>query len=479
MFETLTESLSNIFRNLRGKGTITEKSIKETMREVRMALLEADVSHKVLKTFLKDVTDNAIGQEVFKDVRPDQQIVKIVHEELVALMGESDTKININPNRPTVIMMAGLQGSGKTTTCGKLARFLNKRRGMSPLLVAADVQRPAAIEQLKIIGKELGYPVYAEESKKPPKICRRAIKHAEENDNNLVILDTAGRLHIDGPLMQELRDIVRLTTPDEIFLVCDAMLGQDAVNSAKEFNDQLEISGVVFTKLDGDARGGAVMSIRAITGKPVKFIGVGEKLDKLEEFRPAGMADRILGMGDIVQLVDTAKEFIDDKTALEMQTKLIEESFTFEDFLKQLGMVEKMGGLKSILKLMPGMGDMVKDMDFDGSEIRRIRGMIHSMTLEERQNPDMIDGSRRKRIANGSASSPQDINDLLKQYREMKGMVRQMKEGGMFGKLKGMMGAENVPGLGPSESDREKKRKLRERRKKEKKAKKKQKKRKR
>jgi signal recognition particle subunit SRP54 len=390
-------------------------------------------------------------------------------------MGETDTKINLNQKRPTVIMMAGLQGSGKTTTCGKLARFLNKKRGMSPLLVAADVQRPAAIEQLKIIGNELGYPVYSEEGGRPPKICKRAIAYAEKHGNNVVILDTAGRLHIDAPLMAELREVVALTKPEEIFLVCDAMLGQDAVNSAKEFNNQLEISGIVFTKLDGDARGGAVMSIRAITGKPVKFVGVGEKLDKIEEFRPAGMAERILGMGVIMKLVEDARDVIKEEDALAMQEKLISESFTFEDFLKQLGMVEKLGGLKSILKYVPGMSGMMKDTDFDESDIKRIRGMIHSMTPEERQNPEVIDGSRRRRIANGSAATVQDINDLLKQYREMKNMVRQMKEGGMFGKLKGMVGGGPIPGLGPSDEKREQKRKLREKRKKEKKLRKKQK----
>jgi signal recognition particle subunit SRP54 len=352
MFESLSENLGNVFRRLRGHGRLNEKNIRDGMREVRTALLEADVSYKVVKDFVGEVTERAVGQDVVKHVRPDQQVVKVVYDELVKLMGETNVAIKPNPTGPTVIMMAGLQGSGKTTTCGKLALYL-KKKGYRPLLVAADMQRPAAVDQLKIIGDETGFPVYFEEKGRPPKICRRAIKHAEKNDLNVVILDTAGRLHIDEPLMEELEDIVRKVSPQEILLITDAMSGQDAVTSSKEFNDRLEISGVILTKLDGDARGGAALSIRAVTGKPIKFVGVGEKYDKLEEFHPERMADRILGMGDVRTLVEKAQDTITQEEAEKMQEKLLKQTFDFTDFLKSMQQIRKMGSMKDVLGMIP------------------------------------------------------------------------------------------------------------------------------
>lgn len=438
MFESLAENLGNIFRKLAGQGKLTEDNVRDGMREVRTALLEADVSYKVAKDFVAQATERAVGQEVIKNVRPDQQIVKIVYDELVKLMGAADVSIKKNPTGPTVIMMAGLQGSGKTTTCGKLAIYLRKK-GEKPLLVAADMQRPAAVEQLKIIGKELDVPVYFEESGRPPRICQRSIAHAVEKGYTTVIFDTAGRLHVDEPLMAELKEVVEKTKPQEIFLVTDAMSGQDAVNSSKEFNDRLEISGVILTKLDGDARGGAALSIRAVTGKPIKFVGVGEKADKLEEFHPERMADRILGMGDVRSLVEKAQENISQEEAQKMQDKLLREQFDFSDFLKSMQQIRKMGSLKDVMGMIPGMGQAMKAAPegFDEGALTKIEALIFSMTPEERSNPEIINQPRMKRIARGSGSTLQDVTDLMKQFREMQKVMKHFKKSGFFGKMFG------------------------------------------
>jgi len=445
LFENITESLGNALRRLTGRGRLTESNIEEGLRDVRKALLEADVHFKVVKDFVERVKAQAVGQELIRSINPGQQIVKIVHDELVALMGKADSSIKRSPKagsgEPTVIMMVGLQGSGKTTSCGKLAKFLIDR-GQRPMLVAADVQRPAAIDQLKVLGEQLKVPVYFEApgwfKGKPVSICRNAVKQAEKDGRDFVILDTAGRLHIDQELMAELREIRGKVEPHNILLVCDAMTGQDAVNSAKEFNDQLPLDGVILTKLDGDARGGAALSIRAITGKPIKFTGVGEKLDKLEEFHPDRMASRILGMGDVVTLVEKAKAAIDEDKARDMAGKLLGgDTFSLQDFLEHLQSVKKMGPLKDILSMIPGLGSAMKGMDFDDKEITRIEAMIQSMTKEERRNPDIINPSRRQRIARGSGHTPNDVGGLLKQFRQtqqlFKGLGKQSGLRSLFG----------------------------------------------
>jgi signal recognition particle subunit SRP54 len=425
LFESITEGLSGALRKLAGSGRLTEANIEEGLRDVRKALLEADVSFKVVKDFVDRVRAKAIGQEVIKSVQPGQQIVKIVHDELVDLMGAGDSTIKraAKSGEPTVIMMCGLQGSGKTTTCGKLARYL-QGKGARPMLVAADVQRPAAIDQLKVLGEQLKVPVYAEAPGwmrgKPVGICQRAVKEAEKNQNDFVILDTAGRLHIDAELMSELAEIKKKVEPHNIFLVTDAMTGQDAVNSAKEFNEKLPLDGLILTKLDGDARGGAALSIRAVTGKPVKFVGMGEKLEKLEEFHPDRMATRILGMGDVVTLVEKAQKVISQEEAEDQAAKMLAGAgFTLEDFLRQLQQIKKMGPIREMLALIPGLGSAMKDLPIEDKDLRGIEAIIQSMTKAERLDPDLINPSRRVRIAKGSGKSVQDVSALVKQFKQM------------------------------------------------------------
>jgi signal recognition particle subunit SRP54 len=448
MFESLTENLNTVFRKLRGTAVISEGNTRDAMREIRTALLEADVSYKVVKDFSNTCIERALGQEVLRSVAPGQQIVKIVHDELVQLMGPVDHAIRFAEHPPTVIMLAGLQGSGKTTTAGKLGRYL-QQRGHSPMLVAADVQRPAAVQQLRVLGEELHMPVYSEGSGRPPRICERSLDAARQANCDVVVLDTAGRLHIDEELMAELLEIKTRAKPQQIFLVCDAMTGQDAVNSANEFNAQLDIDGVILTKLDGDARGGAALSIKAVTGKPVKFIGVGEKLDTLEEFHPDRMASRILGMGDIVTLVEKVQAEVDVKRGRELQEKIRKRTLSLEDFLQQLQQFKKMGNIQDMLGLLPGMGGM--DFSSAQGEVTRVEAIIRSMTPEERNNPDIVDSSRRRRIAAGSGSNSQEINHLLKQFRQMMKLMRRFGEGGKGPKGFGLppMAGSRTPRLGP------------------------------
>jgi signal recognition particle subunit SRP54 len=439
MFESITKSLGSVLDKLKARGRLTEANIKEAMREVRVALLEADVHIKVAKDFIKSVTARAVGTEVLESVKPGQQIVKIVQDELVELMGgEEKVRFRWAPSGPTVILLAGLQGSGKTTFAGKLARHLAKKMGRNPLLVAADVQRPAAIEQLKVLGEQLGIPVYAEEGGRPPRICKRAVKEARKTGRDTVILDTAGRLHVDNELMDEMSDIARRVDPHEVLLVCDSMTGQDAVKSAKAFNERLELTGVILTKLDGDARGGAALSVKAVTGKPIRFVGVGEKLDALEEFHPDRMAGRILGMGDIVSLVEQAQETIEQDKAEEMAEKMFTATFTLDDMLEQFAMLEKMGSVKDLLAKVPGLGAQLGDADVDEGELKRFKAIIQSMTPKERFHPDMIDGHRRRRIARGSGTSVGEVNDLLKQFKQMRKMFKDAgKQGGFMQKIAG------------------------------------------
>ena len=437
MFESLTRNLESVFKKLRGHGVVSEANTREAMREIRMALLEADVSYKVVKDFVGTCLERAKGADVLRSVSPGQQIVKIVHDELVALMGSGNHAVEFSQHGPTVVMVCGLQGSGKTTTVGKLGRYL-QQRGHSPMLVAADVQRPAAIEQLKVLGRQLKIPVYAEDSGRPPHICRRSLEAAREQNCDLIILDTAGRLHIDAALMDELREIKAGVAPHDILLVCDAMTGQDAVTSAAEFNRQLGIDGVILTKLDGDARGGAALSIRAVTDKPIKFVGVGEKLDALEAFHPDRMASRILGMGDVVSLVEKVQADVDEEQALKLQEKIRKRTLSLEDFLQQLQQVKKMGSLSDVLGMIPGMGGV--DMNAAEDELPRVEAIIRSMTPLERANPDVIERSRRRRIAAGSGTNTQQVNGLLKQFRQMKKMMKHLADTGM-GKGLGMLGS--------------------------------------
>ncbi len=434
MFDSLTKNLDNILRKIKGTAVISEANTRDAMREIRMALLEADVSYKVVKDFTTTCQQRAMGQEVLRSVSPGQQVVKIVHDELVNLMGPVDHTIVYNEHGPTIIMLAGLQGSGKTTTAAKLARFL-QHKGHTPLLVAADVQRPAAIEQLKVLGTQLNIPVYSEEGGRPPRICERSIQAAREKNCDLVVLDTAGRLHVDQALMDELREIKDRVKPQQIYLVCDSMTGQDAVNSANEFNQKIEIDGVILTKLDGDARGGAALSIKAVTGKPIKFIGMGERLDSLEEFHPDRMASRILGMGDVVSLVEKVQAQVDADRARELEEKIRKRSLTLEDFLEQLQQVKKLGSLQDIMGALPGMGGV--DFSSAEGEIPRVEAIVRSMTPEERRDPEIIDSSRRRRIATGSGTNTQEVNQLLKQFRQMKKVMKQFTEGNIRKNLGG------------------------------------------
>ncbi|MGD9487719.1 MAG: signal recognition particle protein [Calditrichaceae bacterium] len=432
MLEDLTLKLESTFRKLRGYGKLNEKNIADSLKEIRRALLEADVNYKVAKDFIAAVQEKAVGEDVLRSVTPGQMIVKIVHDELVKLLGSSTVQLKTAGIPPTIIMIAGLQGSGKTTFSGKLAGYLRKR-GRKPLLVAADVYRPAAIQQLRILGKSLDIPVYDEGIGDPVKISFNAIAEARKKFCDTIILDTAGRLHIDENMMNELVQIKNRIRPHEILFVADGMTGQDAVNTAKEFSDRLDYDGVILTKMDGDARGGAALSIKAVTGKPIKFIGVGEKLDAIEQFHPDRMASRILGMGDVVTFVERAQDTIDSDKAARLEERLRKAEFTLEDFYDQLQQIKKMGSLESLLSMIPGAGKQLKNAKIDEGAFVRTEAIINSMTIEERNKPQLLNGSRRKRIASGSGTRVQDINQLINQYEQMKKMIKQMKGKSMRG----------------------------------------------
>lgn len=445
IFESLSDRLQETFKKLRGHGKLTEDDVNEAMRDVRMALLEADVNFKVVKNFIKTIKERAIGQEILETLTPAQVVIKIVDEELTNLMGGTQSRINMSPQPPTVIMMVGLQGAGKTTSAGKLGLSLRKQ-GKRPVLVAADIYRPAAVKQLQVVGENLGIPVFAmEECKDAVKIARESLQYAQSHANDVIIVDTAGRLQIDEKLMQELKDIKSSVKPHEILLVVDAMTGQEAVNVAETFNNDLGLDGVVLTKLDGDARGGAALSIKAVTGCPIKFIGMGEKLEALEPFYPDRMASRILGMGDVLSLIEKAQTTFDLEEAKRMEKKLRKDEFTLDDFLSQMQQVKKLGSLDQILGMIPGMGDLKKklgdqELDLNGKEMRQIEAIITSMTPQERADITIINGSRRKRIAKGSGTRVQDVNKLLKQFGEMRKMMKKMK--------KMQKGKKGLPGLG-------------------------------
>lgn len=428
-FEGLADRLQNTINKIRGKGKVTEADVKEMMREVRLALLEADVNYKVVKDFVKRVSERAVGIEVMKSLTPGQQVIKVVKEELTDLMGGEQSKIAVSNRPPTVIMMVGLQGAGKTTTTGKLANLLRKKYNRNPLLVAADIYRPAAIKQLETLGKQLNMPVFSlGDQVSPVQIAKEALIKAKEEHHDYVLIDTAGRLHIDEGLMEELKEIKETTSPHEIFLVVDAMTGQDAVNVAESFNNQLGLTGVVLTKLDGDTRGGAALSVKAVTNTPIKFVGLGEKLDQLEPFHPERMASRILGMGDVLTLIEKAQANVDEEKAKELEQKFRTASFTLDDFLDQLGQVRKMGPLDELLGMMPGANKIkgLKNIQIDEKQISHVEAIIRSMTKEEKTHPEIINASRRKRIAKGSGTSVQEINRLLKQFDDMKKMMKQM-----------------------------------------------------
>ncbi|MFC1524881.1 signal recognition particle protein [Planctomycetota bacterium] len=434
MFETITEKLQGVFSKLTARGRLTEKNIQEGLREVRLALLEADVNYKVVKDFIDRVTQRAVGQEVIKSVTPGQQIIKIVYNEMTSLMGPVDRSIKFSSTPPSVIMMVGLHGCGKTTTCAKLAKYLVKQT-RHPLLVAADVQRPAAIEQLKLLADQNKIPVYTEPKGIPSKLCANSLQYARENNCDTIILDTAGRLHIDEQLMGELKEITKGVKPHQVFLVCDAMTGQDAVNSAKEFNNQIPLDGVILTKLDGDARGGAALSVKAVTGCPIKFAGIGEKADDFEEFHPDRMASRILGMGDVVTLVEKAQATVDVEQARKLEEKIRKSELNLQDFLDQLKQIKKMGPIKDLLGMIPGLGGAAKQVD--EKELKHVEAIVFSMTKQERSNPEILDGKRRQRIARGSGTSIQRVNSLLKQFKEMKKMMKNMGKTGKMSKLMG------------------------------------------
>ncbi|MBO8137725.1 MAG: signal recognition particle protein [Desulfotomaculum sp.] len=426
MFQSLSERLQDTFKKLKGKGHLTEADVKEAMREVRVALLEADVNYKVVKEFVAAVREKAVGQDVLSSLTPGQQVVKIVRDELIELLGGQQSKINLSPKPPTIVMLVGLQGSGKTTTCGKLANLMRKQ-GRRPLLVAADIYRPAAIKQLEVLGKQLDIPVFAMGQQNPVIIAKKAVENAEKNGQDLVIIDTAGRLHINEELMTELQNIKNEVSPHEILLVVDAMTGQDAVNVAESFNERLGLDGVVMTKLDGDTRGGAALSVRKVTGTPIKFVGMGEKMDALEPFHPDRMADRILGMGDVLTLIEKAQSSINEEEAAKLKKKLKSADFTLEDFLDQLQQIKKMGPLDQILGMIPGMSKIkgLKDQ-IDEKELVYAEAIINSMTPYERRHPEKINGSRRKRIAKGSGTSVQEVNRLLKQFEQTRKMFKQI-----------------------------------------------------
>ena len=424
MFENLSERLERSFKILKGEGKITEINVAETLKDVRRALLEADVNFKVAKQFTDEVKAKALGQNVINAIKPGELMVKIVHDELARLMGGEAAGLNLSGN-PAVILMSGLQGSGKTTFSGKLAKKLKSEQGKRPLLVAADVYRPAAIEQLKVLASQIDVPVYSEDgNKNPVQIVENAIKYAKANHLDLVIVDTAGRIAVDEEMMQEIAAIKKAVKPQETLFVVDSMTGQDAVNTAKEFNDRLDFDGVVLTKLDGDTRGGAALSIRTVVTKPIKFVGTGEKLDAIDLFHPSRMADRILGMGDIVSLVERAQNAYDEKAARELQRKIAKNQFNFNDFLSQIQQIKRMGNLKDLASMIPGVGKAIKDIDIDDNAFKSIEAIIYSMTAEERQNPEIINGSRRRRIAAGSGTDIQEVNRLIKQFEETRKMMK-------------------------------------------------------
>lgn len=436
MFDSLQQRFQSVFKSIRGRGKLTESNVDEAMREIRTALLEADVHVDVARKFCNDVRDKAIGQNVIDTLKPEQVLVKVVHDELVQLMGPIETRIPFVSKPPTIILMAGLQGSGKTTTCAKLARYC-MLKGKKPLLVAADLKRPAAIDQLEFLGEQLSVPVHTErDHQNPVKVCRNAVRDARKLDRDVVILDTAGRLAIDEDLMKEISQVANATRPHQIYLVIDAMTGQDAVNTAKAFDQRLEIDGVVLTKFDSDTRGGAALSVKAVTGKPLKFVGVGEKLDAIEEFHPDRIAGRILGMGDVLSLVEKAQEQFDEEEAQKAQQKMAKGAFGFDDFLSQLEKFRKMGPMKQVLKMIPGMSQALGEMEMPEEELNRLRGIIHSMTTKERANPDLIEASRRRRIARGAGVEPQDVSGLVKQFTQMRGMMKQMSGMGMRDRMK-------------------------------------------
>lgn len=429
MFENLSDRLDRSFKLLKGQGKITEINIAETLKDIRKALLDADVNFKIAKTFTDTVKDKALGMNVLTAVKPGQMMVKLVHDELAELMGGKFSDLNIKSN-PSIILMSGLQGSGKTTFSGKLANMLKQKKGRKPLLVAGDIYRPAAIEQLKIVGAQIGVPVYTEEGNmNAVHIARNGVRHAKMQGYDLVIIDTAGRLAIDEQMMTEISNIKKEVQPHEILFVVDAMTGQDAVNTAREFNETLDFDGVVLTKLDGDTRGGAALSIRSVVNKPIKFVGTGEKMEAIEVFHPDRMADRILGMGDIVSLVEKAQEQFDEAEAKRLQQKLAKDQFNFNDFLKQIQQIKKMGNLKDVASMIPGMGKALKNIDFDDDAFKHIEAIIHSMTATERENPSLLNGSRRKRIADGSGTSIQEVNRLLKQFAETSKMMKMVAQG--------------------------------------------------
>lgn len=437
-FSGLSDKLSHIFAKMRNKGKLTELEVKQAMREVRIALLEADVNLGVVKQFIQNVSEKAVGDDILKGLNPTQQVIKVVHDELVAIMGGSASKIEIAPKPPTVILMCGLQGSGKTTMCGKLAVMLRKQ-GKKPMLVACDIYRPAAIKQLQVVGKNANVPVFEMGQVDPQKIVRAALKEAERNTNDVLIVDTAGRLHIDEKLMDEIAGLKKTLQPSEILLVVDAMTGQDAVNVAKAFNDVMDVTGVVLTKLDGDTRGGAALSIRAVTGKPIKFCGIGEKLSDVEVFHPDRMASRILGMGDVLTLIEKAQSAYSEEEAKEMQRKLKERSFTLNDYLDQFDKMRKMGNMQQMIQMIPGLAGKLKgqDLELDEKKLAQTKAIIQSMTMYEREHPETIKSSHKKRIAAGSGTSIQDINSLLKQFDQMREMMNRLSSAGG---RRGMMG---------------------------------------
>ncbi len=442
MFEGIQRGLGEALKRLRGRGRLTEANVRDGLQEVRKALLDADVNFTVANDFINRVTERSVGQQVLRTLDPSEQIVKILYDELVALMGPVDTNLHFAKDRPTVIMLCGLQGSGKTTTAGKLALML-RERGRKPILVAADLQRPAAIDQLEVLGQQISVPVHVERTSTPVDVCRNAVAQARQQMLDTVILDTAGRLHVDEMPMDELKQIDRLVKPDDVFFVCDAMTGQDAVNSAKAFNDALDLNGVILTKLDGDARGGAALSIKEVTKVPIKFIGVGEKLNALEEFRPEGMAQRILGQGDLLSLIQKVarvQQDLDEEEIKKQQEKLQKGDFTLDDFRKQFEQIAKMGPMRDIMASLPGMSEMLPEGEDPEQALKRIQGMIDSMTKDERRNPDVIDMSRRRRIAAGSGTEPHEVKQFLNQFEQVRTIMRQMAKMSIFDRLKMVTG---------------------------------------
>ncbi|MDR0833781.1 MAG: signal recognition particle protein [Candidatus Symbiothrix sp.] len=434
MFENLSDRLERSFKLLKGEGRITEINVAETLKDVRKALLDADVNYKVAKTFTDTVKEKALGQNVLTAVKPSELMVKIVHDELVALMGGETAELNLK-NSPAIILMSGLQGSGKTTFSGKLAKMLKDKKSKKPLLVADDIYRPAAIDQLKVLGEQIGVPVYSEEgNKNPVEIAQNAIKQAKQNGNDVIIIDTAGRLAVDEQMMTEIAAIKKAVNPNEILFVVDSMTGQDAVNTAKEFNNRLDFTGVVLTKLDGDTRGGAALSIRTVVDKPIKFVGTGEKMDAIDPFHPARMADRILGMGDIVSLVEKAQEQFDEEEAKRLQRKIAKNQFDFNDFLGQINQIKKMGNMKDLVSMIPGLGKAMKDVDIKDDAFKPVEAIIHSMTPEERAHPEILNGNRKARIAKGSGTNLAEVNKLIKQFEETRKMMK-------------LMGSKKLPGM--------------------------------